>query len=82
MRTNTKGKIEAICNQCKEIKKGLTSSTGNFIAHYKSKHNDLVPAMEEYLKKTTAAKASQSVTRNQQPTMAEMFANKCTDDTV
>lgn len=78
------GKIEAICNQCKEIKRGLISSTGNFIAHYKSKHKSLVPIMEKYLKKSTSATAesTQSIAIDQQPKVSDMFAAKCTDDTV
>lgn len=32
------GKVWAKCTECDEIKKGDENSTGNFIAHYRSKH--------------------------------------------
>lgn len=43
------GKISAKCNECKEIRKGNISSTGNFKSHYK-KHPELLLKLEEYLK--------------------------------
>lgn len=43
-------KIEAVCNECDEKKKGSTSSTGNFLAHYKKKHPTKLAELKEYLK--------------------------------
>lgn len=44
------GKIEAKCTECNEVKKGSSSSTGNFYRHYKSKHATRVKALEDHSK--------------------------------
>lgn len=47
--SNNEGKIEAECTQCKEIRKGILSTTGNFKSHYRNKHSSMVSALESYL---------------------------------
>lgn len=76
---NFDGKIIAKCNECKETKKGLISSTGNFLSHYRTKHKDRVPEMEEYLKKQTDTILT---TVNRQPGIIESLKPKCTDKLV
>lgn len=44
------GKIVAECIECKEVRKGSDSSTGNFKSHYKSKHKERANDLEKYLK--------------------------------
>lgn len=48
--SNNESKIEAKCKLCLEIKKGNLKSTGNFINHYKSKHQNEYLELENYLK--------------------------------
>lgn len=77
--TNLEGKIEAKCNNCKEIKKGVMSSTGNYLAHYKAKHKDKYPAVEEYLKKKSEHVL---VTKVKQPAIIDAFTTQCSAETV
>lgn len=51
---NEEGKIEAKYTTCNQMKKGNISSTGNFIAHFKSKHPAAFKELDEYLKNTRA----------------------------
>lgn len=46
---NEDGNIEAMCNNCDEVKKGNISSTGNFRTHIKKKHPSLLSQLDEYL---------------------------------
>lgn len=66
--SNDEGKIEARCIECREVKKGHVTSTGNFKNHYRSRHMTLVSEMESYLK-SKGDETTGSQTR--QPTLAE-----------
>lgn len=44
------GNIEARCTMCNEAKKGNISSTGNFLSHYKKKHEHELKDVQQYLK--------------------------------
>lgn len=47
---NVDGKIEAMCTQCKESRKGQLTSSRNFKNHYRNKHASIVSVLEDYLK--------------------------------
>lgn len=49
---NEDGKIDAICTECNEPKKGHIASTGNFKMHYKMKHPSRFKDLENYLQKS------------------------------
>lgn len=49
------GRIVAECTECKELRKGSDSSTGNFKSHYKAKHKDRAKDLENYLKEADSA---------------------------
>lgn len=53
--TEHDGRITAACTECKEVRKGSDSSTGNFKSHYKAKHSDRAKDLEKYLKEPDAS---------------------------
>lgn len=60
--SETHGNIQAICTTCGEVKKGSIFSTGNFLTHYKNKHNSKLKDLKASLKnddKTVTAKSNQ-----------------------
>lgn len=46
----TDEKVEAVCTECGEVKKGNTNSTGNFKTHYSKMHSAKSKELEQYLK--------------------------------
>lgn len=60
--------------ECDEIKKGDEYSTGNFIAHYKSKHPSTFPVLSDYLKGLD----SPNVVR--QPLISDTFTGASADE--
>lgn len=65
------GKISAKCNECKEIRKGNISSTGNFKSHYK-KHPERLAKLEEYLKQEDNCHGV-DLDRSKQPRMEDIL---------
>lgn len=49
--------VEVRCKECNKIRKGNLNSTGNFIAHYKNKHENLLEKLAFYLKPDEAKKS-------------------------
>lgn len=47
--SNIDGKIVAVCNECREKRKGDVWSTGNYKSHYKTKHPKRLVELEKYL---------------------------------
>lgn len=64
------------CTECKELKKGELSSTGNFKTHYRIKHPALLTKLEEHLKKKSIETRVST-----QPTL-QHFASSSNLDTV
>lgn len=77
---NNNGKIVAKCTECGQNKKGNIFSTGNFINHYKSTHENRVQAMEEYLKKTQPQNEVSKTVR--QPAITQCFTETLTAEVV
>lgn len=63
--TDDGGRIVAQCSECKELKKGTDTSTGNFKSHYKTKHKDRAKDMEHYLKEIDPSVKAKSNLRQQ-----------------
>lgn len=59
--------VVAVCIICNSEKKGSRTSTGNFIGHFRSKHKDLVPELESYLKRENLSKSEPDITNSSVP---------------
>lgn len=76
------GKIVARCAECGEQKKGNIFSTGNFINHYKSKHEPRVKELEDFLKNTQPENEKEKTTTVRQPAITQCFSENVTAEVV
>lgn len=64
--------VEVRCKECNKIRKGNLNSTGNFIAHYKKKHEKLLNKLTAYLKPVDVRK---SIEFNDEPASKEQVSS-------
>lgn len=81
--SNDEGKIEAKCKICDGVKKGNLKSTGNFINHYKTRHQEVYFDFESHLKEGNirydSNKTQQPKSTHFQPLTAQEVVVKLTD---
>lgn len=70
VQNDTDGNIEAICTICEEMRKGSIYSTGNFLSHYRNRHQSMIQDLKEHTKPDTVKKKPSL----NQPTLAEVMA--------
>lgn len=71
--------IDARCSVCEEVKKGKTTSTGNFLTHYKLKHPNQFEKLKEYLKKSHNGAEMNESKAAKQPPITEALQNTSTN---
>lgn len=75
----TSEQIDARCSACEEVKKGKITSTGNFLTHYRLKHQEEFKNLKEYLKSSQNEKQPNESKAVKQPTITESFHSISTD---